>query len=106
VTDDEPVPVEIAVEVPVPVAAAPQQRDYSGGFMVTPEVTQPQANEGADMAALLRELSSLGSDTEKPRAGVAQTVGAQPAATGQVVTRPVQTSDPKAAKKKKGFFGR
>ena len=54
--------------------------------------------EGADMAALLRELSSLGGafDSEPGTAGSP--------GTGHVVTRPV-TAD-KGGKKKKGFFGR
>ncbi len=58
----------------------------------------PQRVEGADMAALMRELSSLGGGFDSD---------ATPTGT-PVVTRPVQTSshDPKGSKKKKGFFGR
>ncbi|MGE3812987.1 MAG: hypothetical protein AB7I24_15715, partial [Candidatus Nanopelagicales bacterium] len=86
--------------VGVPVGAAPA-RDYSGGFMATPEVAQPQASDGADMAALLRELSSLGNDSEPARP--ASGSGPSPAAAPQVVTRPIQAEKPK---KKRGLFGR
>jgi len=78
--------------------------DYSGGFVVNPQVTQPQASDGADMAALLRELSSLGAPIDDgARPGMAGMAGM--AGNGQVVTRPAPAQDPKA-KKKKGFFGR
>jgi hypothetical protein len=87
--------------VGVPVGAAPA-RDYSGGFMATPEVAQPQASDGADMAALLRELSSLGNDAE-PARPASGTGGPAPAAAPQVVTRPIQAEKPK---KKRGLFGR
>ena len=100
----------VAVPMPEPVAAAARPTpDYSGGFVVSPEIAQPGASEGADMAALLRELSSLNSDSdsETSRNGVAgmSPVGSSNGQQGQTVTRPVQTSDAKG-KKKKGFFGR
>ncbi|MGE0820434.1 MAG: hypothetical protein AB7O74_17385, partial [Candidatus Nanopelagicales bacterium] len=91
---------------PVAVAARPTP-DYSGGFIVSPEIAQPGASEGADMAALLRELSSLNSDNDGDagRPGVAGMAQVGTGGQGQTVTRPVQAADTKA-KKKKGFFGR
>ena len=109
---DEASPESLAIPEPVTVPETPRSTpDYSGGFVVSPEVAEPGASEGADMAALMRELSSLNSgagDAEgvTTRPGVA---GMSPAGAGgqqgQTVSRPVQAADTKA-KKKKGFFGR
>jgi hypothetical protein len=56
--------------------------------------------EGTDMAALLRELSSLGGAFDaEPGSGTGS--GAS-----NVVTRPVSANPDKGGKKKKGFFGR
>jgi hypothetical protein len=60
------------------------------------ESYDPVGLDGADMAAIMRELSSLGGafDTDSEAAPV-------------TTSRPVPTQpDPKAAKKRKGLFGR
>jgi hypothetical protein len=106
--DDVTAHTETSVTMPEPVAVAARPTpDYSGGFVVSPEIAQPGASEGADMAALLRELSSLNSDgdSEQARPGVAGMSPVGSGGQGQTVTRPVQTTDTKP-KKKKGFFGR
>jgi hypothetical protein len=87
------------VEEPVePPAAEPTEPAPAEHEVYEPALSGgPARAEGADMAALLRELSSLGGGFDDA-----------PAPTGQVVTRPVDAStlEAKPTKKKKGFFGR
>jgi hypothetical protein len=88
-------------------AYAEPQRDESpyGGSRVAATEFVPAAPhssgapEGADMAALLRELSSLGGGFDSDNGGGSSTA---------VVGRPVQSAsrEDKGGKKKKGFFSR
>jgi hypothetical protein len=91
--------------IPEPAYAEAQPAGQYDPRIVSPELEPALANgsghaEGADMAALLRELSSLGGgfDSEPGSAS----------GNSAVVGRPVGTaaSGEKNAKKKKGFFGR
>ncbi|HSN06209.1 MAG TPA: hypothetical protein VLV82_02615 [Candidatus Angelobacter sp.] len=107
---DPPTTAPISAYEPVDDVPATTQPPSGGyGYDSEPRVVEPELEpafaggtahpEGADMAALLRELSSLGGafDTE-PGSGTGS---------GTVVTRPVQSVAPeKSGKKKKGFFGR
>ena len=116
---DPPTSAPVSVEEPaydldeeLPAAAVHRPEHHEGyGYGNEPRIIEPELEpalaggasrpEGTDMAALLRELSSLGGafDSEP---------GAVPGAPtgGHVVTRPVQAAPDKATKKKKGFFGR
>jgi hypothetical protein len=89
-----------------PPAAAVYRPDFgsSESHHYEPELEPVLAGgarpEGTDMAALLRELSSLGGAFDaEPGSGSG-------AASGNVVTRPVSAAPDKGGKKKKGFFGR
>jgi hypothetical protein len=90
---------------PTPAPApAPTVYDPQAARIVEPELEPAMAGggqlEGADMAALMRELSSLGGGFDSDNGGAAN---AAPAATHP--PRPLP-ADPKKDKKKKGFFGR
>jgi hypothetical protein len=89
-----------------PAAAAAYRPDFgsSESHHYEPELEPVLAGggvrpEGTDMAALLRELSSLGGAFD------ADTGSSNGTGPSNVVTRPVSTTD-KGSKKKKGFFGR
>jgi hypothetical protein len=92
---EEPAP---AFDLDEPAAHAPEPPVSADHEVYAPAMSGgPARAEGADMAALLRELSSLGGGFDDA-----------PAASEKVVTRPVDAStlEAKPTKKKKGFFGR
>jgi hypothetical protein len=91
------VPAAAAAEEPPPVPAVPPADPVPAG-PGEPDPARRRDNGLTDTAALLRELSSLGADSDAP--------SARPAAARTTAPRPVGNAAAQHAKKRKGLFGR
>jgi hypothetical protein len=97
-TEETEVPDDVPADVPEDVPAAVAAEEPPPAVPSEPEPTRRRDNGLTDTAALLRELSSLGADSDAP--------SPRPAAARTAAARPVSTAAAQHAKKRKGLFGR